>query len=230
MKFERLSCGLELKFADTDVDEKAGTFKGHGAIFNNVDAGGDLIAPGAFKHTLKEWKGRGKLPKMLLQHGGFFGPSEDAIPIGKYSVMEEDEKGLYLEGELFALDTQKGKYIHEGMKSGELDGLSIGYEAIDVTYGKKPDEARRTLKKIKLREVSVVTFGMNDRALIESAKSIETIASLPDAEAWLRDAAGLSRQQALAFVSRVKGLRPSDSEGHDELAAWLAANRHLITQ
>lgn len=217
MPLERLCCRLELKLAQNEQDAKAGTFSGYGSIFNHVDLGGDMVVPGAFKATLKEWKSRGKLPKMFLQHGYGF-TTEDQIPIGKYTLMEEDEKGLYVEGELFALDTQKGKYIHEGMKSGELDGLSIGYTAIDVTYAKKPEDPRRTLKKVNLYEVSPVAFGMNEQALIESAKSIEQFKVLSDAEAYLRDVAGFSQRQAVAFVSRIKGLRPSDSEGSIEVA------------
>lgn len=212
MKFERIACGLEIKFANDEDPAKVGTFSGHGAIFNNIDAGGDLIAPGAFKKTLKEWKARGKLPKMLLQHGGFIGPAEDGIPVGQYTKMEEDEKGLLVEGYLFALDTQKGKYIHAGLKSGELDGLSIGYQAIDVAYGKKPGEPSRTLKGINLREVSIVTFPMNDKSRVVAAKSIEEFLTLADAEEYLRDAGGFSQSQAKAFVSRLKGLRPCDAE------------------
>lgn len=213
MKLERLGCGMELKFVDAGTDAKVGSFSGYGSIFNVVDFGGDMVMPGAFKRTLREWKKKKKLPKMLLMHGGFLGPAEDGIPIGQYTAMEEDEKGLYLEGFLFALDTQKGKYIHEGMASGELDGLSIGYDAKKVEYAKKPDEPRRKLLDVDLYEVSPVLFGMNDKALIESAKSIESFTTLSDAETYLRDACGFSRQQALAFVSRVKSLRPSDSEG-----------------
>lgn len=211
MSLERMRCGLELKFAQAEAGSKVGTFGGYGAVFNNIDAGGDLIAPGAFKATLQEWKSRGKLPKMLLQHGGFMGPAEDGIPVGKYTTMEEDDKGLYLEGQLFALDTQKGKYLHQGLSSGELDGLSIGYRAVEVVNGKTAAEPRRTLKKIKLAEVSIVTFGMNDRALVTSAKAIEDFHDLSDAETYLRDACGFSRSQAVAFVSRIKSLSPSDS-------------------
>lgn len=219
MTFQRLRCGMELKFADDE--SKAGTFSGYGSVFNVMDGGGDVVAPGAFKATLKEWKKRGKLPKMLLQHGGFIGPAEDGIPVGKYDVMEEDDKGLYLEGSLFGLDTQKGKYIYEGMKAGELDGLSIGYIAREVAYGKNPDEPRRTLKKIELFEVSIVTFPMNKDSRIEATKSIEEIATYSEAEDYLRDACGFSRSQAVAFVSRIKGLRPSDSERPDDLVEHL---------
>ena len=41
--------------------------------------------------------------------------------------MEEDEKGLRVEGKL-ALGTQRGKEVYELMKMGAIDGLSIGYK------------------------------------------------------------------------------------------------------
>jgi hypothetical protein len=211
MKLDRYACGLQVKFADGD-QAKAGAFSGYGAVFGNVDSGGDMLVKGAFKETLREWKRRGSAPKMLLQHGGWGASVEDGIPVGKWTEMREDDTGLYVEGELFAMDTQKGKYIYEGLKSGALDGLSMGYIARDVAYGKKPEDPRRTLKKVDLFEVSIVTFPMNTEARIGAVKSIEEISTLSDAEAWLRDAAGLTRAQALAFVSRVKSLRPSDSE------------------
>jgi uncharacterized protein len=211
MKLERRSYGLEIKFAD-DSEAKAGSFSGYGAVFGNVDSYGDVIAKGAFKESLKDWKKRKRLPAMLLQHGGFFGPAEDGIPVGLWTEMSEDDTGLFVKGELFALDTDKGRYIHEGLKSGALDGLSIGYIAREVAYGKKPEDPPRTLKKIDLREVSIVTFPANDAARVDSAKSIEAISTLSEAEDYLRDACGFSRAQAVAFVSRIKSLRPSDSE------------------
>ncbi len=211
MKLEHYGCGLQVKFAPESSEAKAGTFSGYGAVFGNVDSYGDVLAKGAFKDTLRDWKKRGSLPKMLLQHGGWAN-AEDGIPVGNWTSMTEDDTGLAVEGGLFALDTQKGRYIHEGLKSGALDGLSIGYVAREVLYGKKPDDPPRTLKNVDLFEVSFVTFPANDAARVDSAKSIEQIATLSDAEDYLREACGFSRQQAVAFVSRVKRLRPSDSE------------------
>lgn len=225
MKLERFGCGLEVKFATDNADVKTGVLSGYGAVFGNKDSYGDVIAKGAFKHTLQEWQKRGSMPKMLLQHGGFIGPAEDGIPIGKWKAMSEDDTGLYVEGELFALDTQKGRYIYEGLKSGALDGLSIGYIAREVAYGKKPEEPPRTLKKIDLLEVSIVTFPANSEARVDAVKSeqIERITTLSEAEDYLREACSFSRQQAVAFVSRIKSLRPSDSEGlkHADLVAHL---------
>jgi hypothetical protein len=103
-----------------------------------------------------------------------------------------------------------------------INGMSIGYRVKEFAMGTKPGEPRRTLKKVDVHEISLVTFPANRSARVSQVKAIEDIATLSDAEAWLRDAAGVPRSAALAFVSRVKGLRPSDSEGLDELAAWLA--------
>lgn len=219
MNVGRFRCDLEIKLAGAGA--KPGTFEGYGSVFGNTDAGGDAVAKGAFKDSLATWKAKGKLPKMLLQHGGFFGPAEDGIPIGKYTHMEEDSKGLYLKGELFALDTPKGKYIYEGMSSGELDGLSIGYipREVELNHAPKPGEPRRTLKRVDLLEVSVVTFPMNKEATVEAVKSIEQLMNFAEAEAYLRDVAGFSQRQAVAFVSRVKSLSPSDSEKALEAAA-----------
>ena len=65
---------------------------------------------------------------------------------------------------------------------------------------------------------------MEEDALISSIKAaIDEIKSLSDAEAILRDAAGLSRKEATAFVSRLKAILQSDSgEGDQELAKALS--------
>jgi len=220
---QRFNCGLELKFAESET--KAGAFSGYGAIFGNTDSYGDVIQKGAFKETLKDWKKRKSMPKMLLQHGSFMGPAEDGIPIGKWTHMEEDDTGLKVEGELFALDTQKGKYIYEGMKSGALDGLSIGYIARDVAYGKKPEDPARTLKKVDLFEVSVVTFPANTEARVEAVKTIDDLNSLAEIEALLRDVAGFSRSQAKTLMSKIKSLslREADNDEDRELLKILQA-------
>jgi HK97 family phage prohead protease len=228
MKIEHLSPCRELKFVASDDETKTGVFSGYGAVFGNLDSYGDVIAPGAFKETLRNWKRKGRLPPMLLQHGGglFGGAAEDGIPVGVFTSMSEDDVGLKVDGELIAMSTDKGQYIYEGLKSGALDGLSIGYVAREVAYGKKPEEPKRTLKKVDLFEVSIVTFPANDAARVGGVKAINDLSTLADCEAWLRDAAGLSRAQALAFVARVKGLQPSDSGRSSDGDAALA--QHLL--
>lgn len=224
MPLERKRAGLALKLVGDETEAVAGTLEGYGSVFGNVDAYGDVIDKGAFKKTLRDWKKLGKFPPMLLQHGGY--APEDGIPIGVWDDMYEDDTGLCCKGTLFCLDTDKGKYIHAGLKSGALDGLSIGYYAVGVTYGKKPEDPRRKLTEVSLMEISIVTYPANDKARVSDAKSIEDLTTLSEAERYLRDA-GFSKSQALAFVSRIKGLRPSDSEGQRTAAAAQSAQRLL---
>lgn len=223
---ERINCALEVKLAGNGVELEPMTFTGYGAVFGNVDSYGDVIAKGAFKETLREARKSKLFPSMLLQHGGWGMDSESLMPVGVWTELEEDDVGLKITGKL--AETARGKEAHTLLTMTPrpaLNGLSIGYRVKEFTLGTKPDEPRRLLKKIDLHEVSLVTFPANPKARIQAVKSIEDIGSLSDAETWLRDAAGLSRSAALAFVSRCKGLRPSDSEGRDdELAAWLATH------
>ena len=230
---ERRDFGL----VEVRAEDEAGRFSGYGAMFGNTDSYGDVIERGAFTDTLKEWKARGKLPPMLLQHGGGFfgGGADDMLPIGKWLSMEENSKGLKVEGQLFALNTERGQYIHEGLKSGVLDGLSIGFIAREVRFGDEDkDEPARTLTDIDLWEVSVVTFPANDKARVSAAKSL-SVSELRELEGRLRDA-GLSRADCGKAVSVLKSwlqrdagapvITPRDA-GVTEAALVEAIGRHL---
>lgn len=219
---------FEVKFDAGAVDEKTGTFEGYGAVFGNLDSYGDVIQKGAFKATLKDWKKARSLPPMLVQHGGWMMTDMDALPVGKWEEMAEDDTGLRVKGRLINLDTERGKNIYGAMREGVLDGMSIGYRAKEFTYGTKPDEPRRTLKALELVEVSIVTFPANGRARVDAVKA----ASLTerDLERLLTQDAGLSRSVARRLMSggfdAVKAMRDAGDEV-DELAALLRARTKL---
>lgn len=200
MTTRTLDFGFELKASKED-----GTFEGYGSVFNITDGGGDIVVPGAFAESLAAQKTAGRMPAMLWQHR----PSE---PIGVYSSMEEDAVGLKVAGRL-ALKTARGAEAYELMKMGALSGMSIGYRSRDDSYDRVTGV--RTLKKLDLVELSLVTFPMNDASRVSSVKSeIETIENLRDAERFLRDS-GMSRSESVAFIARVKSLGQSDSDGGD---------------
>jgi HK97 family phage prohead protease len=213
----------EIKFASAE----SGHFEGYASVFNVVDQGGDLITKGAFRDTLKEWKKLKRLPKLLAQHG--FG--ETSLPVGKWLSMEEDERGLKVTGQLFAPETDTLRLIHQGMKAGELDGLSIGYRVKTFDYGTKPGEPRRTLKAVELFEVSVVTFPMNTSATVSAVKGVPQ--TIREFEAFLRDAGGFSHAAAKKIAAggfkdapqpRDEGEQPSAG---DLLAAAIATIRKV---
>jgi uncharacterized protein len=190
-----------------------GTFSGYGSVFGTKDSYGDVVEPGAFKDSLSAWAAKGKMPKMLWQH-------RSDSPIGVWTAMSEDSKGLAVEGRLI-LDVQQAREAHSLMKAGALDGLSIGY--VTVSDGWDKDTQTNRLKAVDLWEVSPVTFGANPDALIESVKSITTIREL---EQHLRDG-GLSAAAAKKVaVGGWKALDPRDAD--EDASAVIAELRKSI--
>jgi len=169
-----------------------GSVEGYGSVFGVRDNYDDVIAKGAFLASLKEHKAAGSMPAMLWQH-------DSSEPIGIWTDMVEDAKGLKIVGKL-ALETVRGKEAHALLKMGALNGLSIGFMPKQWTYDR--DTEVRTLTEIDLWEVSLVTFPANEKARVTNVKSSDTLATPKDAERILRDA-GFSRSDATALVSRV---------------------------
>lgn len=175
-------------------------FDGHGSVFNNIDLGGDIVLPGAFKRSLVEHREEGRLPQMFWMHD----PSR--VP-GKWIDMEEDKKGLVVKGVL--AETDLGNEIHTLLKMEAVRGLSIGYRTIDQDFDK---DGNRLIKEAELWEVSIVSLPMNPKAQIAHVKSRLSaigeyvpsdaeIAELKrDAERFLRSK-GLSRKLSMQHAS-----------------------------
>ena len=139
--------------------------------------------------------------------------------------MKEDAVGLFCRGKLFT-SIQKAAEVYELLKEEVLDGLSIGYRTLVDEYDNTTSV--RTLKEIDLFEVSVVTFPMNEDALISAVK--ESRPSIRDFEGILRDA-GFSHREAKAIVADGyrKFIQAESRDGSDdELARQLAtATEHI---
>ena len=223
---ERMACGIgELKFVAGD--EKTMTFSGYGAVFGNVDAYGDVIVPGAFADTIASARKSGHWPAMLSQHGGWGMGADDLTPVGVWTDLAEDGKGLRVEGKL--ADTPRGRELYELMKMTPrpaINGLSIGYIPKEWSQRTKPDEPRRTLKKIDLIEISPVTFPANLKARVSGVKAVEAIdeiKTLSDLEGFLREACGFSRSVAVAVIAKAKGCSGQSESGGGEMGELLEA-------
>ena len=208
-----------LKHLDVEFQVKAvtedGLFSGYGSVFGVVDSYKEIVVPGAFTESLAT-----KKPSLLWQH-------RSGEPIGVYTTVKEDSVGLHVDGKL-ALKTARGAEAYELLKMGAVTGLSIGYQVCDESYDRV--SGINTLKKLDLWEVSLVTFPANDAARVTGVKTVEEIESLKDAEAFLRDAGGFSKSQALAIVARIKSMQGrSDSDELEQLAAAIRRNTALLT-
>jgi len=137
-----------------DIKEisEEGTVFGYASIFGVVDQGGDRVVPGAYRKSLET-----KRPvRMLWQH-------DTKEVIGGWSVLKEDEMGLWVEGN-FNMDVQRGREAHSLMKNSQIEGLSIGYR-IPEGGAKRADDGAFELLELDLREISVVTMPMNEQSL-----------------------------------------------------------------
>jgi HK97 family phage prohead protease len=191
---------LDLKFAGEGMQ-----FSGYASVFGLVDSYGDTIAPGAYKDTLQ---GRERPIRMRWNH---YGPV-----IGKWIRIEEDAKGLYVEGELtpghrVAIDT------YASLKHGAVDGMSIGYTA-DQFHSNA--DGIRVLEKIGLMEISVVEEPADLGARVAGIKAASTIREI---EAALRDSGGFSRADAQTLVSRIKSMLQGELAAEEKARQEIAA-------
>lgn len=224
-----------------------GSLAGYGAIFDNVDYQNDRIERGAFAKSLEHHKAHRSMPAMLWQHDEF-------QPIGKWTDMKEDNKGLYCEGRL-NLNVLRGREAYEHVKAGDIAGLSIGYVPGEVAYDTV--KQARILKSFKvLGEVSLVTMGANPEANIESIKSAiadmrleeegmaekarhwdgwsDLLERIANGETWesheLNDVcrrAGLSKSRSTQLVAKLIPALRSNSVGNHALDDLSAAISNL---
>lgn len=205
-----------LQIRSTGAD---GSVEGYGSMFQVVDWYDDAIAQGAFAASLKAHKAAGTMPAMLWQH-------DACEPIGVWTGMEEDAKGLKVRGQL-ALDTVRGAEAYALLKLGALNGLSIGFLSKQWMYDAETDI--RTLTEVDLWEVSLVTFPANQAARVTNIKGVaDDLAAPKDAERILRDV-GFSKADATAFVSRVMRLGEERRESAQSTAQAMKAAERLLS-
>lgn len=176
---DRLIAPIEIKEAKAD-----GTFTGYAAVFNNVDLGGDVILPGAFTQAKTTTDGQ---IRIALNH--------DLRQLAGKAKFAQDGHGLRVDGQL-SLGVSYVKDAYALMQDGVLNGLSVGFNILDggAEWEDRNGRYTRIISKAELWEFSIVPFGMNPEALVESVKSIR------DFEAQLRGL-GYSQREAKALAS-----------------------------
>lgn len=183
-----------IDFELEDIDTESGVFSGYAAVFSNIDSGGDIIEPGAFTKTIAEGVGRVKI---------LSGHNESLLPIGIPLELREDAKGLFLKAKIS--DTTLGKDVKILIQDGVLCELSIGYDPVTFEYDA---EGIRHLKEVKLWEISVVTWAMNEEAVITDYKGGEVAAQV---EAMTQDVVTDIKAGRKISAARLKALKETSA-------------------
>lgn len=199
---------MERKFSTLeDVTTADGTVTGYASVFGGVDSYGDTINKGAYSATIKDATKSGGLP-LLWQHN----PNN---LIGRWTGMEEDTKGLKVTGVLTPGHSMAND-AYASLKAGHLNGLSIGF-SIPSGGSVERQDGGRTLQRIKLHEISLVTMPADKAAMITDVRAVDM--ELREFRDLFRKAmrdAGLemSRSEAEAFMALgFKGLTATRDAG-----------------
>lgn len=143
-----------LRLESKALDER-GTFEGLLSPYGNIDSGADQIVRGAYSNTLKA---QGNKRPLLWQH-------KPDVPIGELTLDDRPD-GLWCKGQLLMAlpDAQMAYTCIKNLKM----GLSIGFDAVKDSM----QNGIRILSEIRLYEGSIVTFPMNELAVITSVKTV----------------------------------------------------------
>lgn len=170
---EKKSFDVELK---AEHDDRL--IKGYAATFGALDKHNDVVVQGAFEETLRSEfaepsSDRRNRVKTLWQH-------RKSAPIGRPVVLEEDSTGLYFESKL-TKGVQRADEALALIDDGVVDQMSFGYDTIESKmddFQTEPGESVRArfLTKLKLWEISPVTWGANNQTTAE-AKALEQLAT-----------------------------------------------------
>lgn len=135
-------------------DAKVPVLRGYAAVFNTLskDLGGfrEQIIPGAFAESLTSDV------RLLVNHGG--------LPLARTASgtlkLAEDERGLIVEARLDPNDPDIAKLVPK-IKRGDVTQMSFGFSVKPggQNWARNDDGVTvRTLKAVRLFDVSVVTF------------------------------------------------------------------------
>lgn len=158
----------QIDFFVDDLNSESRIIKGYAATWD-IDSVGDRIDPKAFDSTIVnnfllpiERKGSPDI-RFCREHS-----HRDVI--GRILNLTVLPKGLYLEA--YISETELGNDTYILLKDKALDRLSIGFtieDKKDITY----EGNIRVIKKLRLYEISVVTFPANENAEVFSVKSVD---------------------------------------------------------
>jgi len=200
-----------------NTNEKTGIVDTIFAVFGNVDAGNDMIHPGAFTKTFAE---RGNKILVLDQH------NTDSImrSLGKPILFREigrdelppelllehpDATGGAFARVQFNMKTDEGRGAFHRLDAGDISKWSFGYDTLDFDFSKITKNGQeitlRNLRALKLYEISPVLFAMNEATTTTAAKGVTGATDLPLAS---RD----REWDASAAQSRVRSWAGADDE------------------
>lgn len=196
MGLERRFCPLEVRAVGESEDDGTPSIEGYAAVFNalSVEMWGfrERIAPGAFTETLETDDIRS-----LWNHNSDFVLGR--VKSGTLRLAEDDE-GLRFDVE--PPDTSWGRDALTSVRRGDVDQASFMFRTLEDDWSIDENEQLiRTLRKVKLYEVSPVTFPAYPATQV-SARGLELYGEKPEIPAEVQRALASAAGPDAAQVRR----------------------------
>jgi HK97 family phage prohead protease len=171
VEFRTVETGA-LEATEVNEDGFARSFTGYAAVFNSPSEPlpfVETIAPGAFKRSLNS----GKEIRAFVNHN-----TDAPLATTKNGSLQlaEDERGLRVSMTL--PDTTAGRDLSVLLRDGVVHSMSFGFTVPKAGDSWSSDGSARTLKEVRLHEVSVVTgfpaYAATEGATVRSTDETDT--------------------------------------------------------
>jgi HK97 family phage prohead protease len=169
---------MERKTLVAPVEWKAvpgdpGTLEGYLSVFGNIDEGGDVVLPGAFKKTIALWQQSGRRIPLLVDHK----LSTEGV-VGSIDRAQEDQVGVKVRASFSSI--AKAQDIRTLMVEGHLGGMSFTYEPLKARPGMKDGRRVRFLEELRLFEGTITPFPMNTLAMAAAKTALAAAGAVED--------------------------------------------------
>lgn len=152
---------------DVNYDSESRTISGYAAVFGNKDKAGDTLIKGCFSKSIQDRGPESAANDKII----VLWMHDMNEPIGRLTVLYEDDKGLYFEAPID--DVPRGNQAIKQLESGTLNQFSIGYQYVWENCEYDAEKDAFMVKEVKLHEISVVSIGCNGETEYLGLKSIE---------------------------------------------------------
>lgn len=152
---------------DVNYDSESRTISGYAAVFGNKDKAGDILIKGCFSKSIQDRGPESSANDKII----VLWMHDMNEPIGRLTVLYEDDKGLYFEAPID--DVPRGNQAIKQLESGTLNQFSIGYQYVWENCEYDAEKDAFMVKEVKLHEISVVSIGCNGETEYLGLKSIE---------------------------------------------------------
>lgn len=204
------TCPARIKAAGPKDGLEEGEFRALVSVFNNVDAIGDVVMPGAFKEDLAEWAAKGDPIPVLWSHDWI----DPFSHVGVVKSASETADGLEVLATLDLYDEDdegnrvripKAWQVYRLLKGRRVTQFSFAYDILDAGRGERDGEPVFELRKLHVFEVGPTLVGMNqstDLLDVKSAASALDVATfIADVSAQLKAGRVLSAANESALRS-----------------------------